>query len=110
MGVNGGDRFAVPMDWVGLRPSQVEQLKKVNGIESVSELTDLDKRRLDDHLLSESHRWTNFAGRPSPHGRGGRHARFRYKVELEALNWLGMDYCSEWVSRYFRPSRPGRGG
>jgi hypothetical protein len=33
MGVNGGDRFAVPMDWVGLRPSQVEQLKKVNGIE-----------------------------------------------------------------------------
>jgi hypothetical protein len=30
-----------------------------------------------------------------------RHARFRYKVELEALNWLGMDYCSEWVCSIF---------
>jgi hypothetical protein len=24
-----------------------------------------------------------------------------HKVELEALNWLGMDYCSEWVCSIF---------
>jgi DNA topoisomerase VI subunit A len=104
MGVDGGDRFAVPMDWVGLRPSQVEQLKKGKTAlpkEVFQELTDLDKRRLDDHLLSESHRWTNF-------GQDERRVEeledmrdSGYKVELEALNWLGMDYCSEFVCKIF---------
>jgi meiotic recombination protein SPO11 len=104
MGVDGGDRFAVPMDWVGLRPSQVEQLKKGKTAlpkEVFQELTDLDKRRLDDHLLSESHRWTNFGADERRVEELEDMRDSGYKVELEALNWLGMDYCSEWVCSIF---------
>jgi meiotic recombination protein SPO11 len=103
-GVDGGDRFAVPMDWVGLRPSQVEQLKKGKTAlpkEVFQELTDLDKRRLDDHLLSENHRWTNFGQDERRMEELQNMLDSGHKVELEALNWLGMDYCSEWVCSIF---------
>jgi hypothetical protein len=63
-------------------------------------LTDLDKRRLDDHLLSESHRWTNF-GEDDRRMEELETCAIPDKVELEALNWLGMDYCSEWVCSIF---------
>lgn len=104
MGVDGGDRFAVPIEWVGLRPSQVEDLKQGKTVlpkEVFQELTDLDKKRLDDHLLDESHRWTNF-------GQDDRRVEelqdmrdSGYKVELEALNWLGVDYSCEWLGNIF---------
>jgi meiotic recombination protein SPO11 len=111
-GVDGGDRYSVPMQWVGLRPSQVEQLSNPNidrndqpgdassttslPDEVFQELTDLDKKRLDDHLLKGDHRWTHY-------GENERRVEEledmrRYKVELEALNWLGMDFCAQWVS------------
>ena len=59
------------------------------------QLTDLDKKRLEDHLLQENHLWTNY-------GRNVRRVEeledMRHsKVELEALNWLGMDYCGQWL-------------
>jgi meiotic recombination protein SPO11 len=104
MGLDGGDRFAVPMEWVGLRPSQVEELKRGKPAlprEVFQELTDLDKRRLNDHLLSDTHRWTDF-GQDKRRIEELQDMRDSgYKVELEALNWLGVDYCCEWLGSIF---------
>jgi len=146
-GVDGGSRYGVPIKWLGLRPSQVDRLKKrkhqnnsggdyrrqhsQSSSQSSSsstasdsrnnnnsnpaataagtgtgavlpdavflKLNDLDKRRIENHLLSETHRWTDC-------GQDDRRVEELqdmieggYKVELEALNWLGMDYCTDWV-------------
>ena len=106
-GVDGGNRYSVPMEWVGLRPSQVERLVQTSSDddepsetlpdEVFQRLTVLDQKRLEEHMLKEDgHRWTNF-------GENMRRVEEledmrRYKVELEALNWLGMDFCAQWVS------------
>jgi meiotic recombination protein SPO11 len=102
--------YGVPMEWVGLRPSQVEQLVRRSEenddntlLQQLPEqvfqqLTELDKKRLEDHLLKETHGWTN----SSPNG-DERYDELlgmrRYKVELEALHWLGMDFCATWLAQ-----------
>lgn len=102
-GLDGGDRYAVPMQWIGLRPSQIaawqEQSSTALPDEVFQALTELDQKRLQDHLLSENHRWSNF-------GQNERRVEelqdmVQYKVELEALNWLGMEFCTQWLSRIF---------
>jgi len=87
------------------------------------QLQEHDKRRLKNHLLKEGHRWIapSYAAASScddeddsdnNNNNNYRNAERRieeledmldsgYKVELEALNWLGMDYVSEWVGRIF---------
>ena len=116
-GVDGrGDRYKVPMEWVGLRPSQVRHLSSSSntisddddesGSESdirnshslppavFQELTTLDRKRLQDTLLDEEHpftaancerRWDELQD------------MLESKVELEALHWLGMDFCGAFV-------------
>lgn len=135
-GVDGGARFEVPMQWVGLRPSQIRALQdqedsqdedEDDGSSSNSrdaqspnarkhrhqyqslrlpeavfqELTEHDQRRLDRNLLRETCSWT---------GCGQDERRLEeledmresgYKVELEALNWLGMDYAAKWLGDIF---------
>jgi meiotic recombination protein SPO11 len=105
----GMERLNVPIEWVGLRPSQVSHIMSSESTipdqtlpqEIFQELTHLDKKRLFGTLLKENehHSWTNF-------GQDRRRVKElvrmqHWKVELEALNWLGMDFCSSWLGRIF---------
>jgi len=92
LGVDGGSRYAVPMQWLGLRPSQVEDIQENGNVPLppgvFQSLSELDRKRLQQ-LLDEDHRF---------HDRGNNQDRYEeleamdehgYKMELEALNWLG---------------------
>ena len=105
-GVDGrGDRYKVPMEWIGLRPSQVRHLSSHSGSNNnnfalppavFQELTTLDRKRLQETLLDEEHPFTaaNFERRWEE-----LHDMLEAKVELEALHWLGMDFCGTFVSQ-----------
>ncbi len=97
MGCDGGDRYSVPIKWLGLRPSQVEALQPQLATNVFQQLTDVDKKRLEK-LCQPYH----------PFHDNHDHQQERldelclmqtngYKVELEALHWLGMDFLSKWV-------------
>lgn len=98
IGLDGGDRYGVPIQWLGLRPSHIEATSLKNSLpkEVFQRLTDIDKRRIRG-LKSET----------SPFLRGrDREERLEelfamesngYKMELEALHWLGMDFMSAWI-------------
>jgi len=82
------------LKWLGLRPSQLEKLSLPPSV--FQQLTDMDKKRLDS-LMSESHEF---------HQQGNSDLRLKEledmanggrKVELEALNWLGLDFLCQWV-------------
>ncbi|CAB9505383.1 Meiotic recombination protein SPO11 [Seminavis robusta] len=123
LGMDGGSRYSVPIRWLGLMPSQVadigsgtstdgdddmmdeEATSRSTGNRSnnpslppgvYQQLTDLDRKRLAQ-LLDEDHQF---------HGCGTNQDCYEelelmqengYKVELESLNWLGMDFMSQWV-------------
>ena len=85
---------SLQVQWLGLRPSQLKELALPPSV--FQQMTDLDKKRLeslrqDGHLF---HQQGNSDLRSQEmedlllHGR---------KVELEALNWLGMDFLCRWV-------------
>ena len=100
-GLDGGARYSVPLQWLGLRPSQVERIAEENNSSRLppgiyQQLTALDQRRLE-LMLDENHKF---------HGSDTNKYRYEeleimqendYKVELEAMNWLGMDYLTNWV-------------
>ncbi|KAL7576032.1 hypothetical protein ACA910_000819 [Epithemia clementina (nom. ined.)] len=108
--LDGGTRFAVPIQWMGLRPSQVEALKQETEQSSFGEtslppqvfqeLTVLDRKRLEDSLLgSFGFEWTCCSERRVEELELMRDNG--YKMELEALHWLGMDFFYEWLGRMF---------
>ncbi len=82
------------MKWLGIRPSQLSELNLPPSV--FQQLTDLDKKRLES-LRNETHPFQqqgNSIIRAQELGdleSGGR------KVELEALNWLGLDFLCRWV-------------
>ena len=105
-GMDRGSRYSVPIQWLGLRPSQVAKFRTKTTTDDSADtstattatfpsdvyqkLTELDRKRLDK-LLEEGHKF---------HAEAGITADNRYeelesmrdngdKVELEALNWLG---------------------
>lgn len=88
----------VPVQWLGLRPSQVDAVAQLTtgggGLpEAVfQELTSGDQTRLDG-LLLETHPFNCNDLRMQE-----LHAMKNTKVELEALHWLGMDFCSNFVA------------
>jgi hypothetical protein len=108
----------LPIQWLGLRPSQHAHLNFPDAV--FQELTSRDRRQLETLLSSSSERkdeedaeeeadGDHGSGSPfcdrSPHT-GGATARKEEleamattKVELEALHWLGMGFCSEFVTR-----------
>jgi meiotic recombination protein SPO11 len=86
------------LQWIGLRPSQV---KKMNLPKSVfQQLTRLDKNRLAS-LLAEDHPFGQQGWNPKQR-RKELMAMKQFKVELEALHWLGMDTLSKFVISILR--------
>jgi meiotic recombination protein SPO11 len=92
MGVDGNMKYSVPIRWIGLRPSTVADLEDQLPKEVFQKLTDRDYKRIDA-LLDETHSFLNEAREEeilTMKDAG-------YKVELEALYWLGPDYMGNWV-------------
>jgi meiotic recombination protein SPO11 len=106
IGIDGGDRYGVPIQWMGLRPSHVEELRQRKELpkDVFQALTDIDKKRLDS-LCDESHAFHS-----------GNNAKLDelilmrqcgYKIELEALHWMGMDYMSDWLESVLKSHHKG---
>lgn len=85
---------SLQIQWLGLRPSHLKELELPPSV--FQQMTDLDKKRLesirhDGHLFLQqgnSDLRSQELDELLLHGR---------KVELEALNWLGMDFLCRWV-------------
>eukprot|EP00957_Ditylum_brightwellii_P089082 6783537-Ditylum_brightwellii.AAC.1 len=98
---DGGKQYGVPIQWFELRPLLVCQMSRRELPHVVfQKLTDVDKKRIDWLLRHGSIL--------SPFLSNGRYAYLRkeevlmmkkmgFKVELEELNWLGMDYMCAWL-------------
>eukprot|EP00547_Thalassionema_nitzschioides_P002914 CAMPEP_0194199334 /NCGR_PEP_ID=MMETSP0156-20130528/395_1 /TAXON_ID=33649 /ORGANISM="Thalassionema nitzschioides, Strain L26-B" /LENGTH=349 /DNA_ID=CAMNT_0038924219 /DNA_START=108 /DNA_END=1157 /DNA_ORIENTATION=- len=96
IGVDGEDRYSVPIEWLGLRPSQVEKLRKENKLpfDVYQKLTEFDRKKIKSYC----HHSHDF--------HGSNHERLQelllmkrngYKVELEALQWIGVNYICHWL-------------
>lgn len=90
------DRYNVPIQWLGLRPSHLDNFGDDQKLPSnvYQEMTSRDRQVLKS-LYHESSLFAN-------EGSGRRDEFFRmeqngFKVELEALMWLGMDFLANWM-------------
>ena len=92
MGIDGRMRYSVPIQWLGLRPSEVARLKDDLPETVFQKLTDLDSKRIAS-LLETEHAF--LSEEDEDEVREMEDAG--YKVELEALYWLGPDYMGNWV-------------
>eukprot|EP00980_Cylindrotheca_fusiformis_P023235 scaffold10270_cov125-Cylindrotheca_fusiformis.AAC.2 len=80
------------MQWIGLRPSQVETLKLPNNV--LQQMTDRDWKMLHS-LQQETHPFCS--QKPLRQSELALFQKHQKKVELEALNWKGMDFLCDWV-------------
>jgi meiotic recombination protein SPO11 len=88
--------YDIPIYWLGLRPSHVEQVKGELPPEVYQELTDLDKRKIEKLCCQGS----SFRNVKDGEKRVEELIAMRangYKVELESLHWLGWQYMCDWL-------------
>lgn len=102
--MDGGDRYHVPIQWVGLRPSQLigenafvdSRLSKSLPREVYQKLTELDLKKIDSFL--RDHNSNSFIGVNEVRGMEMELMKENgWKVELESLHWLGMDFMCQWL-------------
>ena len=96
LGVDGEDRYSVPIQWLGLRPSQVEKLRREQKFppDVYQQMTDFDRKRLEP-FCDEAH--AIHENGPSRMEEFVMMQKLGYKVELEALQWMGMNYLCDWL-------------
>jgi len=92
MGVDGNYRYSVPIEWMGLRPTEVRKLHQRHRFPDTvfQELTDLDRKRMDS-LTDEMSPYLDEDEKDEVA------EEMKYKVELEALYWLGADFLGDWI-------------
>jgi meiotic recombination protein SPO11 len=109
IGLDGEDRYSVPIQWLGLRPKQVEKLRKAAKLppDVYQQMTDFDRKKLES-FCQESHEFqANGTGRLEElliMQKNG------YKVELEALQWMGMNYICDWLEEVLEKHEDGEEG
>lgn len=87
------NRQSFDIQWIGLRPSQLDGLDLPRNV--FQQMTDRDKRQLES-LIQETHMFQQRG--LNPNARTQELGSFQEKkVELEALNWKGMDFLCRWV-------------
>ena len=96
LGLDGGDRYSVPIKWLGLRPTHVEGLKSNDQLppDTFQQLTEKDLKKLES-MTHETH-----AFHQKSEARLDELVLMQekgYKMELEALHWMGMDFLCDWV-------------
>ena len=95
--VDTEEEDSIQIDWLGLRPSQIESMGLPS--EVFQELTSNDMKRLDSLLKSNPSGFKSFVerGRNKAERLSELKAMRKYKVELEALHWKGTGYVSRFV-------------
>jgi meiotic recombination protein SPO11 len=94
MGIDGGQRFSVPIMWIGLKPSVVDQIKSnLPPDQLVQPLTENDHKKIDillrmdsDGFVTDEVKWEVQDMRD-----------LGVKVRLDALHWIGQDYMTNWI-------------
>ena len=88
--MEGGDRYNVPIQWIGLRPSQLESYSGLPS-EVYQKLTELDFKKITSlsKEMNTDHRRVEELGKMKKNG---------WKAELESLHYLGMDFMCKWLS------------
>jgi meiotic recombination protein SPO11 len=117
LGLDGGDRYSVPIQWLGLRPSQVNRLRRANQLPDTTnvfqELTEHDRKKLKS-LSHPTHQFHHAATADSStnnnNARLDELALMQYKVELEALQWMGMDHMCDWLYDVIQKHEAGEPG
>lgn len=116
---NAEERFSLEVQWIGLLPSQIEKMNLPSNV--FQKLSKNDKKRLNRMLEtlepsksascirklsvpSSSKKKTKNSRTESYHKSSRRQEHLqefdqmrKYKVELEALHWKGMDYMCRFV-------------
>ena len=93
MGIDGGQRFSVPIMWIGLRPSVVDQIKSNLPPDQLQPLTENDHKKIDILLRMDADGFVTDEVK----------CEVRYmrdigvKVQLDALHWIGQDYMTNWI-------------
>lgn len=127
--IDGGYRYSVPIQWIGLKPSQLSHLapettttnhssnsfykKKSEDVmtdphsnsrlplEVFQAMTNLDRRKI--YKLMEDYNNCDSATASFLNENDEEELQemlnLGYKVELEALHWLGMDYMCDWLEK-----------
>ncbi len=92
MGVDGNYRYSVPIEWMGLRPTEVNALHEKHRFPDTvfQSLTDLDRKRIES-LTDEMSPYLDDDEKDEVAD------NMKYKIELEALYWLGADFMGQWV-------------
>jgi meiotic recombination protein SPO11 len=88
---NEAHETRLSLGWIGLLPSQIADLELPAS--AFQQLTDIDQKRLTS-LQKETH---PFHQQGDSERRLEEIASFQYKIELEALNWKGMDFLGQWL-------------
>jgi meiotic recombination protein SPO11 len=88
---HGSHESRLSLGWIGLLPSQIPGLELPDTV--LQQLTDIDQKRLTS-LQKETH---PFHQQGNSERRLEEIASFQCKIELEALNWKGMDYLGQWL-------------
>ena len=103
MGLDGTDRYGVPIQWIGLRPSQVHAMRSDLPSNVFQSLTEWDRKKIG-RLGEEG---SSFLSGDGITTKSRLHRRRELalmdetgvKVELESLHWLGMDYMCKWLEK-----------
>jgi len=107
-GRHNKELYQVPMQWIGLRPSQLQEMEIGRRLpkEVFQKLTGMDMRKLKglEELGREQEREQVEEGGNAfvsvNEVRGLEIQLMRengWKVELESLHWLGMEFMSDWL-------------
>jgi len=96
-GVDGGVRYRVPILWAGLRPSHVLLLKNYLPAQVFQRLTQLDKQLLAKLSREDSLFLLNRDNADLRLEELQQMLESGYKVELEALHSLGLNYLSAYL-------------
>jgi meiotic recombination protein SPO11 len=84
------------IQWIGLRPTQLQELELPDSV--FQRMTERDKALLNS-FLKETHQFHQQGGNPQKRKLElVQLEQDAKKVELEALNWKGMDFLCQWVS------------
>jgi meiotic recombination protein SPO11 len=99
--MDGGDRYHVPIQWIGLRPSQlnsenenVDPSFRQMPREVYQKLTELDLKKINS-LNNETNQFMNVNEVRTMEMELMK--KNGWKVELESLHWLGIDFMSNWL-------------
>lgn len=91
---NDADSYSVCIKWLGLRPSHIAELSPDLPKEVFQSQSNLDSRKLDS-LMSETCAFID--NYPERKEELFEMQESGYKLELESLQWIGLDFLVNWL-------------